>query len=202
MNPHRRVWYWHEYDPRPDGLNTFDAIINGKRVTYFYHMQQDPGYTTACDYLDPYFVDGVQQKDIFGNLMHICTLHGDENPMNHQESVGLRDPDIKPLHCSLSPFVMVREVSYNNEKRPVLSRRLPARNWRWPKCPIDLNKISLTHQIAAMDGRNLRRLLEEYRHLPGSRMEEAIRLWADEADRVIEGNQHPRTLWLFELLKD
>lgn len=66
----------------------------------------------------------------------------------------------KPTHCDFDPQMGI----YPLRKKLGLFRRLPPRNWRYPKCPIDPSRWEATDQSRAENVR----ILDDYAYLAQS----------------------------------
>jgi NAD-dependent dihydropyrimidine dehydrogenase PreA subunit len=86
----------------------------------------------------------------------------------------IHEPDRRPVHCDFDPFSNIYTVNLSRGKRNLWSRRLPSRNWLWPKCPIDVATIPITEAQIDDDRRRWNILAKHYTQLPGSFMIEGL----------------------------
>ena len=168
-----------------------DVKINGLQTTFFYHMTSSGKRFEKCDFLIPaYTVEGSNRgQGQLGSDLHLdndpnrlVDIHG--NPMWFC-SIQFKG---KPLHCKSDPFLSVHKVRTARGIVNLLSRRLPSRNWRWPKCPIDVANEPFTPEIAQLDLENFQQLYNSFGNLPGSQMIEGLQIWEAEASKALEGH--------------
>lgn len=196
-NTFRRVWFWMPDQPKPRGLPEFEIYVNGIKRVLPYHMQKGGEDGERCDYLEPLLRDGVQVTEKNDLPIWLCSLHReDESPFAQQNGPFEHRGDLKPVHCRMSPFVAIHNVNTVSGTRQVLSRRLPSRNWRWPKCPIPVYDLPISKEIVDNDARNFEMLYQAYGDLPGSKMYEGLSLWRDLADQSLAGSPPTETIYL------
>lgn len=115
--PYRNVWYYYSSETnRPDGLIDFDDItIDGKRIRL--HLdRQDKQPEENCSHL--------VTKDVGnGVLGDVCGIY-----------------EQRPAHCRQYPELFLT----HSRGRLWWSRRLPSRNWGFPKCPIEMSTTMYT----------------------------------------------------------
>jgi len=172
-----RTWFWAPEDPAPRRLPQIDVKLNGKLMTYRYHMQQDRQFRVACDYLEPVLDnDGfIHLTEEHGIPMMGCSLHGDDSTVT-----GIRNYDIKPYACAMDLFLNIvgRKLSqFQGEYREYLARRNNGRNWQWPKCPISIVNEPLQDGQLRNDFDHLLQMERNFGHLPYNRFKKGLNLF-------------------------
>lgn len=185
---YRRTWWWDSRDPHPTDQSTrpIDVRINGDKHHFLYHTTRSGDRFNVCDYLTPAYDDELNQLiDVAGNEVWHCKLHSE-----------VPDQNIKPHHCKIEPFLSIKKVRTSFGMRYLWSRRLPSRNWAWPKCPSDVYNTPIEPKHIEEDRRNFWQLFKTYGDLPNSHMAKGIELWERE-HRLIADGKTPVNL-LFE----
>jgi hypothetical protein len=153
-----RVWTWF-VDPDvtpPEDTSAFTIFVNGAPVPLWVHVNRGDPRIDGCDYLinkGSLSLDGVTPSQGF------CRLWAEGRDL--------------PTHCRQLPDYAVYPV----RGTPLLSRRLPPRNWRAPKCPIDVASLPLDQETIEKDRYVWHRWLVGLRGLPGCHIEEIYELW-------------------------
>lgn len=164
-NTHRRVWFWWPGERHPDNTQTLPITINGAKIDLQIHVNSDANGMARCDFLSDLDYD-VQNYDGIWRKAAGCSLHGP-------------DGGIKPNHCRTHPQTGVYKVRVGKTQVPMLSRRLPSRNFRWPTCPVDLKLIPLDAEQIATDTKMWQTWVEGYGNVPGCFVWQAYALWEE-----------------------
>ena len=167
----RRLWFWYENEPRPEGLIPLEIEINSSRVPIYIHLNESK---TQCDFLGDRSWVPIDDDIVEQYQSHKIKLveTGDKVPI---QSCTIHDPLVKPAHCMMYPGAAIFPTG--KSKTLLLSRRLPGRNWRWPQCPIDVTNVPLRPQDTSLDRYVLGTWAKATRHVPGNDIDKAISLW-------------------------
>lgn len=182
LGQYRRTWLWSDHDPAPEGAPEIEVLINGHPHRYSYHLQTDVS-RGRCDYLEPVywlephgFEPGIQAREEHDLPMWGCVLFGDQD-FDVEGRKQAQDPNRMPPGCQTGIFVEPKKVNLKRGQRYLLSRRLPSRNWRWPDCPVDVYSTPYSSPVSKSDIKHLTGFRDNYRHIPGSCLEEALALY-------------------------
>lgn len=159
---HERVWTWFETPGGrfPDDTVRLIITVNGHPLPLRAHVNRGNPRVDGCDYLvqkGELSLDGVTPSKGF------CRLWRD----------GL---DL-PTHCRQLPDYGVYPVRTSRGTVPLLSRRLPPRNWRSPQCPINVQALPLDDTTLEKDRRVWRQWVDGLTGLPGSKIDLIYALW-------------------------
>lgn len=154
---HRRTWFWHDLENHAEDALPIDVVISGVKQRFWYHVTSSGNPLDGCDYLMP----GVRGTPMGGP----CRLHV---------------PGLKPLHCRMDPYMFTHKVRLSEGRQVrLLSRKLPSRNWAWPKCPVDIYHEPFTAETLQNDYRAFDDLERNYAGLPGSDMHAWLTVWRE-----------------------
>lgn len=154
-NTHRRVWFWWSTEPHPDSVEHIRLELNGWVRDVWVHLNL-VNDQAKCDFL----VDSVAED---GRAIGLCGLH---------------EAGLKPNHCRTHPQTGVYLVNTTRGKVPLLSRRLPSRNWRWPDCPIDVAKVPMSNEQFETDSKMWEVWDQNLSGVPGSLVANAREVWS------------------------
>lgn len=159
---YRNVWFWWHDEPHPDSVEACTLVLNGHNVPIFIHYNSEANGMQRCDFLVDTEVNGV--------VLGLCGLH---------------EAGIKPNHCRQHPMSSVHNVHLKDGVIPLISRRLPSRNWRWPKCPVDVAKVPMSADQMSTDRAMLKVWEKALWQVPGSHVVEARTLWEVTSGRIL-----------------
>lgn len=183
---YQQTWYWYDFEARPDvslqpelmelGYWKYpsDYPLNSTGVCQICRKKllvnaTGTGFMPCgeCDktgvIIDiPIWVHynkaGLEKCDFLGTA---------ENP----DHCSIHKAGTKPLHCLMAPQV----GAYHIGDKYYLSKRLPSRNWRHPKCPIIMiDTPPPNDQEKAMDREILERLQKAFGHIPGCMLNDIL----------------------------
>jgi len=176
-NTHRRIWTWLPSETPHPNHRVVSIIINGQTEwNLAVHVNKNGG--VKCDYLTPIpgeFELGVREA---------CSIHD----------------TTQPVHCKTYPGVAVYNVRHGDSRVPLLSRRLPPRNWRWPKCPIPIYELPLARSDIENDLVIWDHWVSSFKSIPGNCVELAFDLYIKTIQQVAEGTPQETNLLFSDFL--
>lgn len=192
----RRLWFWYANEPRPvrESIQELQIKINGIHRVIAVHINE---HQFQCDFLGP--KQWVESDGIYDEipLENMKFVKSDAFPdLVPQQYCTIHSPNEKPAHCMIYPGAAVYRPG--KAKIPVLSRRLPGRNWRWPQCPVDLHNSPMRQEDLDNDEYVLSVWQGALGDLPHSRVSECVELWRQTTRDIQATGKAPQTNVLFK----
>lgn len=166
-----RVWLWlPPFGPQvPYDTQFLTVFVNGKPLVLRVHVNARNAKTEGCDYLD-----------------RGQTLTFDGQPSRGQCTLWAQGKTL-PHHCRQLPDMAVYAPNSLRGRVPLLSRRLPPRNWQSPKCPIPVTEIPLDPATIRKDWDVWQTWVVALQDLPGCYVKQAFELWWAKVQEVRRG---------------
>lgn len=190
----RQLWFWYPNEPHPGSLDSLQIRINGQPLEIHLHRNVS---TTQCDFLGQRsWVPSEEQSEAYrGHKINLVLNEQGQVPIQY---CTIHEPRLKPAHCVLYPGAVVAPTG--KARLPLLSRRLPGRNWRWPQCPIDVTSIPLRAEDIENDRFVFDVFASNLKDFPKSRVSECLGIWERTVSQVQAGKIPTESIRFSEIL--
>jgi hypothetical protein len=182
-----RTWSWLPGSTPPEDTIEVEITLDGHPLPLRVHVNQGDSHTDGCDYLRKTQPGEIQLSlDGVTPSLGYCSIWADGKDL--------------PDHCRQLPDMAVYSPRSKRGRIPLLSRRLPPRNWQNPKCPVPINTIPLDQPTIEKDRAVWSRWVNGLRGVPGCFVEYAYELWEQTIDQTLQGFPPTGNLYFSDIL--